>query len=218
MKYLVKVVFLCVSALASACYVQPGVNGYRVGTRSVADPAVYQAYGAPDAAVAYEGQPETVVLPGTNVYVVPDLATDLFFASGYWWRPYGGGWYRSPYYNRGWGYYAGVPAFYRSVPRNWRYNYAHRRWNGRPWNYQRTHVRNVEVGGPGGPNGRRGGARFEDQQSADQGGRRHQRGNEQFHAQPVGNGQSARGQHGQRSGENAQSRSTTKSHPNRKRK
>ncbi len=180
MKHLSRTMLSLASILAAGCYVQPGYVQPRVAP-------VVQQVGDEPPPVAYEGQPETVVLPGTNVYVVPDLATDLFFASGYWWRPYGAGWYRSAYYDRGWVPYGGVPAFYRGVPRNWRYNYAHHTWNGRPWNYQRVHVQgDVHTGGqrvhahqqpgnqggqggqggPGGPNGRHDGARFESQPPA----------------------------------------------------
>jgi hypothetical protein len=178
-KHLLSALSLIVGTLSipgcGPLYLQPGVQGYQISTRPFAPAYQSAEVGAPED-MGYQtvdpppvpyGAPETVVLPGTSVYVVPDLATDLFFAGGYWWRPYGGGWYRSAYYDRGWGPYAGVPAFYGSVPRNWRYNCAHHQWNGRPWNYQRTHVQNVQAGdhgAPGGPNGRGGGARFVDRQ------------------------------------------------------
>ncbi|HYC53812.1 MAG TPA: hypothetical protein VEL28_02625 [Candidatus Binatia bacterium] len=81
--------------------------------------------------------PQLVVLPGTYVYAVPDYGEDLFFVDGYWWRPYGGRWYRSRYYDRDWGYYSGVPTFYSSIPRTWRSDYRNRRWHGRTWNHER---------------------------------------------------------------------------------
>jgi len=83
------------------------------------------------------GPPEVVVLPDTNgVYVVPYVEVDLFFWNGWWWRPYGGGWYRSRYYDRGWGYYSRVPSFYYDVDPHWRGYYSNRHWSGRPWNYR----------------------------------------------------------------------------------
>jgi hypothetical protein len=53
--------------------------------------------------------PEVILLPGTGVYVAPDLAVDLFFFDGWWWRQWEGRWYRSRHYKSGWRYYNGVP-------------------------------------------------------------------------------------------------------------
>ena len=149
MRRLLSASSLSACILLTACYIQPS-PGYQYGTQPIAP--VYQ--GGP---VGY-GAPETVALPGTSIYVAPAFATDLFFTDGYWWRPYNGGWYRSAYYDRGWAPYRGVPAWYREVPNNWRYNYDHHQWNGRPWNHE-----HVQAGAPSGPNGRSGGARFEGQ-------------------------------------------------------
>lgn len=46
--------------------------------------------------------PALVVIPGTYVYYPPDVATDIFFYQGYWYRPYGGRWYRAVRYNGPW--------------------------------------------------------------------------------------------------------------------
>jgi hypothetical protein len=67
--------------------------------------------------------PELVVLPGSYVYVAPDVAEDIYFHNGWWWRPWGGHWYRSRQYNSGWTYYRNVPAFYRGIPSGWRNDY-----------------------------------------------------------------------------------------------
>jgi hypothetical protein len=82
--------------------------------------------------------PAMVVLPyAPNVYVAPGVSVDLFFWNGWWWRPWGGYWYRSHYYDHGWGYYkGGVPSFYRHVNPRWRGYYTSRNWNGRPWNHK----------------------------------------------------------------------------------
>jgi|SRR5208283_5220895 len=88
--------------------------------------------------IVVQTPPAMVALPdATGVYVAPEVSVDLFFWNGWWWRPWGGYWYRSHYYNRGWAYYrAGVPGFYRHVNPGWRGYYGSRSWNGRPWHYR----------------------------------------------------------------------------------
>jgi hypothetical protein len=86
--------------------------------------------------IEFSGPPEMVVLPETDVYVVPDVAQDIFFYNGFWWRPWEGRWYRSQYYNSGWGYYQGVPSFYGGIPSGWRNEYRNHSWKGHRWNYQ----------------------------------------------------------------------------------
>jgi len=50
---------------------------------------------------AYYTQPDLVyVSPG--VQVVYDYNEPVFYSDGFYWRYYGGVWYRSGYYNRGW--------------------------------------------------------------------------------------------------------------------
>jgi len=101
--------------------------------------------------IAFPAPPEVVLLPHTGVYVAPDLAVDLFFFDGWWWRPWEGRWYRSRNYRSGWGHYNGVPSFYGRVPSGWRGEYREHRWNGQEWHYQRVshpelqqmHQRNV---------------------------------------------------------------------------
>lgn len=87
--------------------------------------------------IVFAAPPEVVVLPETNVYVVPDLDVDVFFFNGWWWRPWEGRWYRSRSYNSGWSYYRNVPSFYRGVSSDWRNDYREGRWKGRQWNHQR---------------------------------------------------------------------------------
>jgi len=88
--------------------------------------------------VVFPGPPEVVLLPNTGVYVAPDIAVDLFFFDGWWWRPWEGRWYRSQNYRSGWVYYDRVPSFYGRVPPRWREDYREHRWNGREWHYQRV--------------------------------------------------------------------------------
>ena len=102
--------------------------------------------------IVFAGPPEVVLLPSTGVYVAPDLAVDLFFFGGWWWRPWEGRWYRSRNYRSGWGHYDGVPSFYGRVPSGWREDYRNNRWQGKEWNHQKLahpqlqqiHQRNVQ--------------------------------------------------------------------------
>jgi hypothetical protein len=87
--------------------------------------------------IQFSSPPEVVVLPGTDVYVDPDLDVDIFFYDGWWWRLWEGRWYRSLDYSSGWEYYESVPSFYIWIPSDWRDDYRNHRWEGHEWNYQR---------------------------------------------------------------------------------
>jgi len=88
--------------------------------------------------IVFSAPPEVVVIPESNVYVVPDVEADIFFSQGWWWRPWEGRWYRSRYYDRGWGFYRQAPPpFYRNVPPGWRNDYRDHRWRGHEWNHER---------------------------------------------------------------------------------
>jgi hypothetical protein len=94
--------------------------------------------------IPFFAPPELIVLPETYVYVAPDVDVDIFFYDGWWWRPWEGRWYRSPYYNSGWAYYQSVPSFYGGIPLGWRSDYRDRHWRGHAWNYQRIPHHQVE--------------------------------------------------------------------------
>lgn len=94
--------------------------------------------------VVFAAPPEVIVLPGSYVYVAPDLAEEMYFVDGWWWRPWQGRWYRSQYYDRDWGPYSSVPSFYGSVRQGWRDDYRDHRWSGQAWNYQRMPHARVE--------------------------------------------------------------------------
>src|SRR4030043_1298877 len=86
----------------------------------------------------FPAPPEVIVMPDTDdVYVGPDIEADLFFWNGWWWRLWEGRWYRSHYYDRGWGYYNNVPSFYFDVEPGWRGYYRDHNWYGHRWNYER---------------------------------------------------------------------------------
>ena len=61
--------------------------------------------------VVIQSPPPMAVIPGTYVYVAPNVAVDILFYHGYWYRPYGGYWYRALSYAGPWVY---LPS--RSVP------------------------------------------------------------------------------------------------------
>jgi len=86
--------------------------------------------------VVFSGPPEMVVLPDTDVYVAPDYDQDIYFYGGWWWRPWGGRWYRSLHYDSGWEFYHGVPGWYGGVHPRWRDDYRNHRWGGQRWDYR----------------------------------------------------------------------------------
>jgi hypothetical protein len=88
--------------------------------------------------IVFSAPPDVIVIPdSSDVYVVPDIDAELFFWDGWWWRPWEGRWYRSHYYDRGWGYYSNVPSFYYDVDPGWRGYYRDHNWYGHRWNYER---------------------------------------------------------------------------------
>jgi len=94
--------------------------------------------------IIFPAPPHVVVIPETDVYAVPDVDADIFFYSGWWWRPWEGRWYRSRYYDRGWGHYKGAPSFHRHVPSGWRNDYRDRRWRGHEWDHRPIPYRDAE--------------------------------------------------------------------------
>lgn len=94
--------------------------------------------------IVFSSPPELIVLPETDVYVVPDIEADVFFYEGFWWRSWNNRWYRSRNYDRGWTYRRGTPAFHRNVPRNWRQHYQRGDWNGQAWKHECVQQQQVQ--------------------------------------------------------------------------
>lgn len=99
-------------------------------------------------AYRFAAPPEVVVIPGTYVYMVPDIDVDVLFFQGYWWRPYEGRWYRSRDYKGSWRYVAParIPRGLRELPQDYRHRLSpeydrvpHRdvRKNWRKWEKER---------------------------------------------------------------------------------
>ncbi|MBN1473470.1 MAG: hypothetical protein JW914_02540 [Syntrophaceae bacterium] len=94
--------------------------------------------------IVFVAPPAMVVIPETYVYIVPDVDVDIFFYGGWWWRPWGGRWYRSQRYDSGWGHYQGTPSFYGHVPSGWRNDYRQGRWKGHQWDRRRVPHQEVQ--------------------------------------------------------------------------
>jgi len=72
--------------------------------------------------LAFPAPPPLVVVPGTYVYTVPEAREDIVFYHDYWYRPYGGRWYRARSYNGPWGFVSPnrVPVVIHQLPPNYR--------------------------------------------------------------------------------------------------
>ncbi len=70
--------------------------------------------------------PAMVVIPGTYVYYAPDVDADIVFYHNYWYRPYGGRWYRAASYNGPWGFVAvnSVPGPILHLPPGYRHGHG----------------------------------------------------------------------------------------------
>jgi len=75
-------------------------------------------------------QPELVyVSPG--VYVIADYDEPVFYSDGYYWRYYGGVWYRSGVYTGGWVRWHSVPRHIHGIQRPHTYVHYRARGNAR---------------------------------------------------------------------------------------
>ena len=89
--------------------------------------------------------PLVVVIPGTYVYLVPDIDVHILFYQGYWYRPYKEHWYRARSYDGPWGYLAparvprvlvDIPPHYYRVPKGYhRIPYGDMRGNWEKWEH-----------------------------------------------------------------------------------
>ncbi len=79
--------------------------------------------GVPPPPFMFAAPPVVIVIPGTYVYMVPDIDVDFLFFQGYWWRPYEGRWYRSRDYKGGWRYIEprSIPRGLRALPQDYRH-------------------------------------------------------------------------------------------------
>lgn len=118
-------------------------------------------------AYTFSSPPRVAVIPGTYAYSVADINADILFYRGYWFRPYGGRWYRSVSYNGPWvhigttlvprvlvnlpPHYRHISAEYRRIPyrefnRNWKTWERERYWE-RDDHWRAGHHREVREAG-----------------------------------------------------------------------
>jgi hypothetical protein len=76
------------------------------------------------ATVTADAYPPDLVYAAPGVQVIADYNEPIFYSDGFYWRFYGGGWYRSTYYTGGW-VYARPPAAVMRIDRP--YAYVHYR-------------------------------------------------------------------------------------------
>ena len=110
--------------------------------------------------------PQVVVIPGTYVYMVPDIDADMFFYGGYWYRLYEGRWFSAGAYNGPWVYAPDprvprpllqLPPDYRRIPPGWRripYGQLRKNWAGWERNHYWEKDRDWKAGWHGRPEGR----------------------------------------------------------------
>ena len=83
------------------------------------------------APVYNEGYGPELAYAAPGVQVIVDYDEPIFFADSFYWRFYGGGWYRSPHHNSGW-VHATPPPAVRGIDRPQAYvHYRPAGWTGR---------------------------------------------------------------------------------------
>lgn len=115
--------------------------------------------------VEIDAPPAVVVIPGTYAYYVPGVDADIIFYHNYWYRPYGGRWYRSTGYNGPWAFVSAntvpapllhLPPGYRQMPpgheripygqlkKNWRGWERNHYWDRHEMHHQAKDFRKAE--------------------------------------------------------------------------
>jgi hypothetical protein len=117
MKVRVSVVMLAVLCLASLAVPSAGSAEVNFSIGVNVGPPAY----------VFHGPPPVVPIPRAYVYYVPDIAADVFYYRGLWYRPYEGGWYSARHYNGPWVYVypKKVPTAFLSLPHGYRHHAAY---------------------------------------------------------------------------------------------
>ena len=101
---------LAAAVAAGGCYASAG---YRTGY--VAPQPVYTT--STTATVSVDTYQPDLVDVGGGVRVIADYEEPVFYTDNYYWRFYGGTWYRSSVYNGGWVVYNDIPYSVRRIDR-----------------------------------------------------------------------------------------------------
>jgi hypothetical protein len=99
---------LAIAAAAGGCYASAGYS-----TGYVAPAPVYTS----TATVTVDTYEPDLVDVGGGVRVIADYDEPVFYTDNYYWRFYGGTWYRSNAYNGGWVVYNDIPYSVRRIDR-----------------------------------------------------------------------------------------------------
>ena len=101
----------------------------------------------PPPAYVLHAPPPVVVIPQTYVYVVPEIAVEILFYHGYWYRPHEGRWYRGRSYNGPWTYLTSSkvphvlvalpPDYYRVPPGHHHISHGQVKKNWKKWEKER---------------------------------------------------------------------------------
>ncbi len=155
-------------AVLGAAVIFWGFSSFGGMKEAAAGVDVHITIGSPPA-FFFQAPPVVVVIPGTYVYLVPDIGVDILFYDGFWYRPYEGHWFWARVFNGPWIYlppekiprvlitlppeYHRVPSGYHRIP----YGQLQRNW-GR-WEHERywDRDRDWREGWQGGFERRRGG-------------------------------------------------------------
>jgi len=113
-KFFIVSVYLFFLAAGSFLFPSVGLSGN-------VDLNIGVGIGAPPPPVAVSAPPAVYPIPGSYAYFAPDVGFQLFFHSGYWYRPYNGYWYRAAYYDGPWNYLppSRVPVVFSRLPHDY---------------------------------------------------------------------------------------------------
>ncbi|HEY1812922.1 MAG TPA: hypothetical protein VGG74_11285 [Kofleriaceae bacterium] len=101
-----RLLLIAIAMLAAGCYSE--------------EPAVGVSYG-----YGYGYSAPQMEYVGPGVQVIDDYDYPVFYSDGFYWRQDGGVWYRSGFYNRGWGVAYDVPVGIRGIARPEAYAHYH---------------------------------------------------------------------------------------------
>jgi hypothetical protein len=93
--------------------------------------------------VVIQSPPPMAVIPGTYVYIAPNVGADILFYHGHWYRPHEGHWFSAPSYKGPWAHVVPArvpkpilnlpPGYHRLPPGHQRIPYEHVKGNWQKW-------------------------------------------------------------------------------------